>query len=249
MIGHRPPLRVAYNGSMFALAALAAGARHRADPGDSVGALIARLVLAAFVYYWVVNLVLISAVLAASAGKPFFKLIWDNAKQTTAPFALMTSAALMLVVLWERSPALSMALVGPLLAIALYQRSTFAAPEGDAARAHRPAHRASATTATSTSGCSASSRRPSRTELADLCLVDIDDFKRINDTHGHPVGDRVLGQVASRLRQGGESFRLGGDEFAVLLPGLDAHEAASRRPLDRRARRRARSSSTSASSP
>ena len=52
-----------------------------------------------------------------------------------------------------------------------------------------------------------------------LCLVDIDDFKRINDRFGHPVGDRVLGQVAARLRQGGESFRLGGDEFAVLLPG------------------------------
>jgi len=127
LIGHRPPLRVAYNGSMFALAALAAGLIVEQIPESSIGALIARLAVGAFVYYWVVNLVLISAVLAVSAGKPFFKLIWDNAKQTTAPFALMTSAALMLVVLWERSPALSMALVGPLLAIALYQRSTFAA--------------------------------------------------------------------------------------------------------------------------
>ena len=60
-----------------------------------------------------------------------------------------------------------------------------------------------------------------------LCLVDIDDFKRVNDRYGHPVGDRVLGQVASRLRQGGESFRLGGDEFAVLLPGLDERAAIS----------------------
>ena len=54
-----------------------------------------------------------------------------------------------------------------------------------------------------------------------MCLVDIDDFKQVNDWFGHPAGDVVLGQVASRLRQGGESFRLGGDEFAVLLPGLD----------------------------
>ena len=60
-----------------------------------------------------------------------------------------------------------------------------------------------------------------------LCLVDIDDFKSVNDRYGHPVGDRVLGQVASRLRQGGESFRLGGDEFAVLLPGHDEREAAA----------------------
>ena len=45
---------------------------------------------------------------------------------TVIPFALMASASLMLVVLWQRSPVLSVALVGPLLAIALYQRSTFA---------------------------------------------------------------------------------------------------------------------------
>ena len=42
-------------------------------------------------------------------------------------FALMASAALVLVVLWQRSPLLSAALVGPLLAIALYQRSTYRA--------------------------------------------------------------------------------------------------------------------------
>jgi HD-GYP domain-containing protein (c-di-GMP phosphodiesterase class II) len=49
----------------------------------------------------------------------------------------------------------------------------------------------------------------------------VDDFKRINDRHGHPAGDRVLSQVATRLRQGGEAFRLGGDEFALLLVDHD----------------------------
>jgi len=58
-----------------------------------------------------------------------------------------------------------------------------------------------------------------------LCLVDLDELKRINDRFGHPVGDLVLGQVASRLRQGGEAFRLGGDEFAVLLPRQDERQA------------------------
>jgi diguanylate cyclase (GGDEF)-like protein/putative nucleotidyltransferase with HDIG domain len=52
-----------------------------------------------------------------------------------------------------------------------------------------------------------------------LCFVDVDDFKRINDRFGHPAGDRVLSQLAARLRQTGEAFRLGGDEFALLLPG------------------------------
>jgi diguanylate cyclase (GGDEF)-like protein len=227
LIGHRPPLRVAYNGAMFALAALAAGLATEQIHESSIGALIARLAIGAFVYYWVVNLVLISAVLAVSAGKPFFKLIWDNAKQTTAPFALMTSAALMLVVLWERSPALSMALVGPLLAIALYQRSTFAALKAmrlaltdplTGLGNHRHFHERLQRELT---------QAEQESKPLTLCLVDIDDFKQINDRHGHPVGDRVLGQVAARLRQGGESFRLGGDEFAVLLPGLDPRDGVA----------------------
>jgi diguanylate cyclase (GGDEF)-like protein len=227
LIGHRPPLRVAYNGSMFALSALAGGVVIQQIPESSVGTLIARVAICAFLYNWVVNLVLISAVLAASSGKPFVKLIWDNAKQTTAPFALMASAALMLVVLWERSPALSMALVGPLLAIALYQRSTFAALK---------AMRLALTDPLTGLGNHRHFHERLQREIAaaehedkplSLCLVDIDDFKQINDRHGHPVGDRVLGQVAARLRQGGESFRLGGDEFALLLPGLDARDAVS----------------------
>jgi diguanylate cyclase (GGDEF)-like protein len=58
-----------------------------------------------------------------------------------------------------------------------------------------------------------------------LCLVDIDDFKLVNDRFGHPAGNRVLAEVAARLRQGGESFRLGGDEFALLLPRASEESA------------------------
>ena len=47
----------------------------------------------------------------------------------------------------------------------------------------------------------------------------------MNDTFGHPTGDKVLAQVATRLRQDGESFRLGGDEFALILPGLGESSA------------------------
>ncbi|HEV7132683.1 MAG TPA: diguanylate cyclase [Gaiellaceae bacterium] len=227
LVGRRPPLRVAYNGSMFALAALASGLAIQPFSETSVGGLLVRLVLCAFIYNWVVNLVLISAVLAVDSRKPFLKLMVANVRQTTAPFALMASAALMLVVLWERSPALSIALVGPLLAIALYQRSTFKAMR---------AMRLALTDPLTGLGNHRHFHERLQRELTQaehdgltlsLCLVDIDDFKRINDRYGHPVGDRVLGQVASRLRQGGESFRLGGDEFAVLLPGLDERSAVS----------------------
>jgi diguanylate cyclase (GGDEF)-like protein len=227
LVGRRPPLRVAYNGSMFALAALAAGLAIEPIPETSVVGLLARLTISAFIYNWVVNLVLISAVLAVNSGKPFFTLIVANVRQTTAPFALMASAALMLVVLWERSPALSVALVGPLLAIALYQRSTFKAMR---------AMRLALTDPLTGLGNHRHFHERLQRELTQaehdgtslsLCLVDIDDFKRVNDRYGHPVGDRVLGQVASRLRQGGESFRLGGDEFAVLLPRLDERAAVA----------------------
>ena len=56
-------------------------------------------------------------------------------------------------------------------------------------------------------------------------IGDIDHFKRINDEHGHPVGDAVLRDVASAMRSELRAFdliyRLGGEEFAILLPGAD----------------------------
>ena len=55
-----------------------------------------------------------------------------------------------------------------------------------------------------------------------LLLIDVDHFKAVNDTHGHPTGDRVLAQVGEVVqrcsRPGDAAGRLGGDEFALLLP-------------------------------
>ncbi|WP_233828978.1 GGDEF domain-containing protein [Paraburkholderia sp. ZP32-5] len=61
-----------------------------------------------------------------------------------------------------------------------------------------------------------------------VVILDIDNFKRINDTFGHPVGDMVICELVDCLRQAlGETAifgRLGGEEFAVLLPGIDLAE-------------------------
>jgi diguanylate cyclase (GGDEF)-like protein len=63
-----------------------------------------------------------------------------------------------------------------------------------------------------------------------LVVLDIDHFKRINDTHGHPAGDEALRAVAAALSAGTKGFdlaaRLGGDEFAVLLPACEIDNAA-----------------------
>jgi len=71
--------------------------------------------------------------------------------------------------------------------------------------------------------------RRNRKKLA-VMLVDLNDFKRINDDRGHPVGDHVLTAVAGRLRssvRGSDTVaRYGGDEFVVLAGELDRAEDA-----------------------
>jgi diguanylate cyclase (GGDEF)-like protein len=217
---HRPFERIAFNVAVMAIVALTAGLLILPIDSNTVGGLIGAVLIAATANS-VVNILFISGAIALSTGQRYKRLVPANLRATIGPFAFMASAALMLVVLWQRSPVLALALIGPLLAISFYQRSTHR--ELRAMRLaltdpltglgnHRHFHERL-------------QRELLRAEEEDtpltLCFIDIDDFKKINDRFGHPSGDRVLSQVAGRLRQGGEAFRLGGDEFALLLTGHD----------------------------
>ena len=72
--------------------------------------------------------------------------------------------------------------------------------------------------------------RASRSAPAHLVMADIDHFKRVNDAHGHDVGDqilRIVGEVLlANVRRDSLVARLGGDEFGLLLPGTSAPYAA-----------------------
>ena len=64
-----------------------------------------------------------------------------------------------------------------------------------------------------------------------LVILDIDHFKRVNDTFGHPAGDRVLALASARMAQVVRSdeflARFGGEEFVLIIPGADEHDAVA----------------------
>jgi diguanylate cyclase (GGDEF)-like protein len=64
-----------------------------------------------------------------------------------------------------------------------------------------------------------------------VVMIDIDKFKRVNDSHGHPAGDEVLKFVANTIKRTtgskGKSYRYGGEELAIILPNYSAEEAAA----------------------
>lgn len=71
--------------------------------------------------------------------------------------------------------------------------------------------------------------RATPTHPVALAVLDIDDFKAVNDLHGHAAGDAALEHVADRIRRSvredDSAYRLGGEEFAVVMPAASADEA------------------------
>jgi signal transduction histidine kinase len=117
----RAPIRVAFNTGVYTLAAGAAGATAAALPGGGllVRCLTALVTTSAF---YLVNIGLLGTLIARFESKPLLHTLTGSLFSTTVPFAIMASLTVILVALWDRSPFLAVALVGPLVSIALYQR-------------------------------------------------------------------------------------------------------------------------------
>src|ERR1700710_1891880 len=189
-----PAIRTIFNACAFGLVGAIAGWTLTQFHGSGPGEVLAQVSITAAIVY-TVNLVLVTLAIAASGSElGLSKLVRSNVRWTIVPFTLMASTALMLVVLWQRTPFLFAALAGPLVAISLYQRSTHKALN---------AIRLARTDPLTGLGNHRHFHERLQRELAvaeehggmvSLCFVDVDDFKRIKDQFGHPAGDRILTQ-------------------------------------------------------
>jgi diguanylate cyclase (GGDEF)-like protein len=219
----RAPTRIAYNSSVYALAAAAAGAAAAVAGRLQLDHALAETPAAAAAFY-AVDLMLIALVVSLSGNEPFGPLLKRTLRATSLPLGIMISLSVALVVLWDRSPFLIVALFGPLVAFDLYQRSQLRVLEAMRAAVTDPL-----------TGLGNRRRFYERLEEevppsepaapVSVCLLDVDGLKRINDSYGHPIGDLALAAVGSRLASSGEAFRLGGDEFALLLPSVEPEQA------------------------
>ena len=117
----RPFSRAAFNCGVYVLAGAAAGGvADRFQDGTLLGLSLGAIAAAATFY--AVNISLLAAVVTRLRGVAYAPTLTNYVHLTFVPFAVMASLAVILVVLWDRSPFVAIMLVGPLLATALYQR-------------------------------------------------------------------------------------------------------------------------------
>jgi diguanylate cyclase (GGDEF)-like protein/putative nucleotidyltransferase with HDIG domain len=212
--------RFVFNTSMYTLAAAAAGLPHELSSRvPESGIRLTAYVLLGGSAQLLVNVALIASVIALSEGIPLRKVLLPGLRNGGAAFAIMTFLSALAANLWRLDPLLLILLTGPLFTVTLYQRSAHVSRVAvrDAQTDNLTGlgnHRAYQTALRERIGAAL------RTGTAfAVCLVDVDNFKELNDTFGHPAGDDVLVGIARLLDApaGAAAFRFGGDEFAVIV--------------------------------
>ncbi|MGW0807019.1 putative bifunctional diguanylate cyclase/phosphodiesterase [Nonomuraea sp. NPDC002799] len=176
--------------------------------------------------YFVARATLVSGAVALHERRSITRVFKVTVGPQSLVYAALLGLAPLVVVVMEHSPGLVPLFVAPLAAV--YFTATLSMR-----RDHQALHDELTglpnrkMLIVSTEEALAEARHDER---VGLFLLDLDRFKEVNDTMGHPVGDRLLQMVAHRLthsvRPGDVVARLGGDEFAVLLPSIrDTHAA------------------------
>jgi diguanylate cyclase (GGDEF)-like protein len=221
LVERKPLVRTAFNTAVYALSAFAAalpvfafGAAVDGPISITVEALVGG---AAFV---AVNLAFISLAISFHQRMPVMPLLTEELRLVGPAFTIQAFLAALAAALWATDARLLVLMAGPLFTVTLYQRSSLASR-----RATRDAHTDSLTRIGNNRAyelglATAIDAAEETGTLLSLCLVDVDDFKQINDTYGHPLGDQVLVEVARLLDTGPDcvgTFRFGGDEFALVL--------------------------------
>jgi diguanylate cyclase (GGDEF)-like protein len=222
VVERKPLIRTIFNTAVYSLSAFAAalpvlalGPTAEHDPLSITFA--ALLGGAAFV---AVNFAFISLAISFHQRLAVLPLLKEELRLVGPAFAIQAFLAALAAALWAMDARLLVLMAGPLFTVTLYQRSSLASR-----RATRDAHTDSLTLIGNNRAyelglalaVEAASENDARLSL---CLVDVDDFKRINDTYGHPLGDQVLVEIARLLESVDDcvgTYRFGGDEFAVVL--------------------------------
>jgi signal transduction histidine kinase len=121
-LGRRRPLnRVVFNTGMYVCAAVLAGLAAGLVRGDDLGSIVAGSSLGSAAFY-LVDMVCLSAVIARTRGAPFVDYLRRYLVSTSLPFFVMASLIITLIVLWKRSPYISIVVLGPLVTVALHER-------------------------------------------------------------------------------------------------------------------------------